>query len=160
MCSNFFEHATNDFAPQLDGVALKNLSHHPLDNGLHPTAVRHSCSGVRIMRAERCCCLLTSDYKPLAEITLDTRVRVLPVSPSHGTSCGNTNFSHETNACPQNGPSRYNSILRFGHAAAKNCIELRMSAIQPNVSEQPLSEELQLVRAAKGGDDKAFEELV
>ena len=35
-----------------------------------------------------------------------------------------------------------------------------MSAIQPNISEQPLSEELQLVRAAKQGDDKAFEELV
>ena len=35
-----------------------------------------------------------------------------------------------------------------------------MSAIQPNISEQPVSEELQLVRAAKQGDDKAFEELV
>jgi len=34
-----------------------------------------------------------------------------------------------------------------------------MSAIQPNVRE-PLSEELQLVRAAKRGDDQAFEELV
>src|SRR5436190_1134008 len=34
-----------------------------------------------------------------------------------------------------------------------------MSAIQPNISEQPLSEELQLVRAAKQGDDKAFEEI-
>ena len=34
-----------------------------------------------------------------------------------------------------------------------------MSAIQPNISE-PLSEELTLVRAAKQGDDKAFEELV
>ena len=34
-----------------------------------------------------------------------------------------------------------------------------MSAIQPNVV-QPISEELALVRAAKGGDDKAFEELV
>src|SRR3979411_53900 len=35
-----------------------------------------------------------------------------------------------------------------------------MSAIQPNIGEQPLSEELTLVRAAKQGDDKAFEELV
>src|SRR5215470_8987932 len=34
-----------------------------------------------------------------------------------------------------------------------------MSAIQPNVRE-PISEELALVRAAKGGDDQAFEELV
>jgi RNA polymerase sigma-70 factor (ECF subfamily) len=34
-----------------------------------------------------------------------------------------------------------------------------MSTIQPNVSE-PISEELALVRAAKQGDDKAFEELV
>src|SRR6266536_618845 len=34
-----------------------------------------------------------------------------------------------------------------------------MSAIQPNVRE-PVSEELALVRAAKRGDDKAFEELV
>ncbi len=34
-----------------------------------------------------------------------------------------------------------------------------MSAIQPNVRE-PVSDELALVRAAKGGDDKAFEELV
>src|SRR5438270_13825799 len=35
-----------------------------------------------------------------------------------------------------------------------------MSTIQPNIGEQPLSEELTLVRAAKQGDDKAFEELV
>jgi RNA polymerase sigma-70 factor (ECF subfamily) len=34
-----------------------------------------------------------------------------------------------------------------------------MSAIQPNI-EQPVSEELQLVRRAKRGDDQAFEELV
>src|ERR1700739_2089339 len=34
-----------------------------------------------------------------------------------------------------------------------------MSAIQPNVRE-PVSDELALVRAAKRGDDKAFEELV
>ena len=34
-----------------------------------------------------------------------------------------------------------------------------MSAIQPNVRE-PISDELALVRAAKAGDDKAFEELV
>src|SRR6266853_4019013 len=34
-----------------------------------------------------------------------------------------------------------------------------MSTIQPNI-EQPVSEEMQLVRAAKQGDDKAFEELV
>jgi len=34
-----------------------------------------------------------------------------------------------------------------------------MSTIQPNV-EQPISEEMQLVRRAKNGDDQAFEELV
>ncbi len=34
-----------------------------------------------------------------------------------------------------------------------------MSAIQPNI-EQPVSEEMQLVRRAKRGDDQAFEELV
>jgi RNA polymerase sigma-70 factor, ECF subfamily len=34
-----------------------------------------------------------------------------------------------------------------------------MSAIQPNV-QQPISEELELVRRAKRGDDSAFEELV
>jgi len=34
-----------------------------------------------------------------------------------------------------------------------------MSTIQPNV-EQPVSEEMQLVRRAKRGDDQAFEELV
>ena len=34
-----------------------------------------------------------------------------------------------------------------------------MSAIQPNI-EQPVSEEMQLVRRAKRGDDSAFEELV
>jgi RNA polymerase sigma-70 factor (ECF subfamily) len=56
--------------------------------------------------------------------------------------------------------TRYNSTLALCHAAAKICIELRMSAIQPNIGEQPLSEELTLVRAAKQGDDKAFEELV
>src|SRR5712671_8213514 len=34
-----------------------------------------------------------------------------------------------------------------------------MSTIQPNI-EQPVSEEMQLVRRAKRGDDQAFEELV
>jgi len=34
-----------------------------------------------------------------------------------------------------------------------------MSTIQPNI-EQPVSEEMQLVRRAKRGDDHAFEELV
>ena len=34
-----------------------------------------------------------------------------------------------------------------------------MSTIQPNI-EQPISEEMQLVRRAKGGDDSAYEELV
>lgn len=34
-----------------------------------------------------------------------------------------------------------------------------MSAIQPNV-QQPVSEEMELVRRAKRGDDSAFEELV
>src|ERR1017187_8823572 len=34
-----------------------------------------------------------------------------------------------------------------------------MSTIQPNI-EQPISEEMQLVRRAKRGDDQAFEELV
>ena len=34
-----------------------------------------------------------------------------------------------------------------------------MSTIQPNI-EQPVSEEMQLVRRAKRGDDSAFEELV
>src|SRR3979411_96991 len=34
-----------------------------------------------------------------------------------------------------------------------------MSTIQPNI-EQPVSEEIQLVRRAKRGDDSAFEELV
>ncbi len=34
-----------------------------------------------------------------------------------------------------------------------------MSTIQPNI-EQPVSEEMQLVRRAKRGDDAAFEELV
>jgi RNA polymerase sigma-70 factor (ECF subfamily) len=34
-----------------------------------------------------------------------------------------------------------------------------MSTIQPNI-EQPVSEEMQLVRRAKGGDDSAYEELV
>ena len=34
-----------------------------------------------------------------------------------------------------------------------------MGAIQPKV-EEPVSDELQLVRAAKGGDDTAFEQLV
>jgi RNA polymerase sigma-70 factor (ECF subfamily) len=43
--------------------------------------------------------------------------------------------------------------------AANSCIEKEMSAIQSNVSE-PISDELALVRAAKRGDDTAFEELV
>jgi RNA polymerase sigma-70 factor, ECF subfamily len=43
--------------------------------------------------------------------------------------------------------------------AAKYCIVERMGAIQ-NKLEQPVSEELALVRAAKQGDDSAFEELV
>jgi len=34
-----------------------------------------------------------------------------------------------------------------------------MSTIQPNI-EQPVSEEMALVRRAKRGDDQAFEELV
>ena len=34
-----------------------------------------------------------------------------------------------------------------------------MSTIQPNI-EQPVSEEMELVRRAKRGDDSAFEELV
>src|SRR3981189_3872162 len=34
-----------------------------------------------------------------------------------------------------------------------------MSTIQPNI-EQPVSEEMRVVRRAKGGDDSAFEELV
>src|SRR6201984_1525402 len=48
-------------------------------------------------------------------------------------------------------------------AAARNflkyCIGQRMSAIQPKVGE-PVSEELALVQAAKGGDVSAFEGLV
>jgi len=57
------------------------------------------------------------------------------------------------------GTFKYNSISRIGHADRKICIKLRMSTIQPNI-EQPVSEEMQLVRRAKRGDDQAFEELV
>jgi RNA polymerase sigma-70 factor (ECF subfamily) len=54
---------------------------------------------------------------------------------------------------------KYNSISRIGRGVGKICIKLRMSTIQPNV-EQPISEEMALVRRAKRGDDQAFEELV
>jgi len=55
--------------------------------------------------------------------------------------------------------SQYNSICRLNPVGGKICIKLRMSTIQPNI-EQPVSEEMQLVRRAKRGDDSAFEELV
>ena len=53
---------------------------------------------------------------------------------------------------PQKAVSKYNSIGKSDDAVGKICIKLRMSTIQPNI-EQPVSEEMQLVRRAKGGDD-------
>ena len=58
--------------------------------------------------------------------------------------------------------ARSTSTIALGiqsHKFRKICIKLRMSTIQPNI-EQPVSEEMQLVRRAKRGDDSAFEELV
>ena len=60
---------------------------------------------------------------------------------------------------PKTPATKYNSISTIGCAVGKICIKLRMSTIQPNI-EQPVSEEMQLVRRAKRGDDQAFEELV
>ena len=111
------------------------------------------------MRAERHC-LLTSDYKPLAGI-FGTPWYVFSRCPSQSDPLASTPLGTASNiASAKKWLTRYNSTLALRHAAAKICIELRMSAIQPNISEQPVSEELQLVRAAKQGDDKAFEELV
>jgi RNA polymerase sigma-70 factor, ECF subfamily len=62
------------------------------------------------------------------------------------------------NNAPKTPASKYNSTadsVTFG----KICIKLRMSTIQPNI-EQPVSDEMALVRRAKRGDDQAFEELV
>jgi RNA polymerase sigma-70 factor, ECF subfamily len=55
--------------------------------------------------------------------------------------------------------TKYNTTWGSRGAARIICIKLRMSAIQPNIRE-PVSDELALVRAAKRGDDQAFEELV
>src|SRR5207302_10818853 len=55
-------------------------------------------------------------------------------------------------------PSRITTPAAAGDFR-KYCIGLRMGAIQPKVGE-PVSDELALVEAAKGGDVSAFEELV
>ncbi len=60
---------------------------------------------------------------------------------------------------PKKSATIYNSISTIGRVVGKICIKLRMSTIQPNI-EQPVSEEMALVRRAKRGDDQAFEELV
>src|SRR5437660_922094 len=55
-------------------------------------------------------------------------------------------------------PSRITTPAAAGDFR-KYCIGLRMSAIQPKIGE-PVSDEMQLVRAAKKGDVGAFEDLV
>ncbi len=71
------------------------------------------------------------------------------------------NFFYDLRAkqTPKNAATKYNSTGNLVGQSEKSCIKLRMSTIQPNI-EQPVSEEMQLVRRAKRGDDSAFEELV
>jgi len=102
---------------------------------------------------------LTLDYKAAYRRSRDTLVpdRQYPIAscsrqrPRSGVSSGYWIL--------RIGYFKYNSISRIGRGVGKICIKLRMSTIQPNV-EQPISEEMALVRRAKRGDDQAFEELV
>jgi RNA polymerase sigma-70 factor, ECF subfamily len=107
--------------------------------------------------------LLTTDYRAESGCVPDTVVPALPVRrgviaiPKRSAN----RFIH---GFGQSAPAKiaicqYNSFSELIRITGKICIERRMSTIQPNI-EQPISEEMQLVRRAKQGDDTAFEELV
>jgi RNA polymerase sigma-70 factor, ECF subfamily len=103
---------------------------------------------------------LTLDYKAAYRRSRDTLVRgrQYPESQLPATSDRTRGVCSEYGFCVL-GTFKYNSISRIDRGVGKICIKLRMSTIQPNV-EQPVSEEMALVRRAKRGDDQAFEELV
>ena len=103
---------------------------------------------------------LTLDYKAAYRRSRDTLVPDRQYPSTQLPETGNrTQVSFLGTGYCVPGAFKYNSISRIGRGVGKICIKLRMSTIQPNV-EQPVSDEMALVRRAKRGDDQAFEELV